>query len=252
MSRQQLQQPQEPRPIISRRSRPAKAPLSREIIITTALDLLTREGLAGLSLRKVAAALDTGPASLYVYVANLAELHALMLDRALAAVALPTDREGGWRDRLNAVLASYLRVLYDGPGLGQLALSTIPAGPYALRLTETLLDLLLEGGIQPAVAAWGVDLLTLHVAAVAAEQSTHRAQGDDTLGPVTQAVGAVSAADYPHIHALRDELLSGGDGARFGWGVEVLINGILHAPDLPPARAGSVLLSVKPMEAQEP
>ncbi|HMA35742.1 MAG TPA: TetR/AcrR family transcriptional regulator C-terminal domain-containing protein [Chloroflexia bacterium] len=240
----------EPRHIVSRRSRPAKPSLSRDVIVSTALDLLTRDGLAGLSLRKVAAALDTGPASLYVYVASLAELHALMLDRALAAVALPAARAGGWRDRLAAVLASYLRVLYNGPGLAQLALTTIPAGPNALRLIETLLDLLLEGGIAPPVAAWAVDLLTLHVAAVAAEQSAHRAQGDDALGPVTRAVAAVSAADYPHIHALRAELLSGGD-TRFGWGVDVLLNGVLHAPDLPPATAGVARPSVNPTAQKE-
>ena len=166
---------QAPRRIVSRRDRPAKPPLSRDAIVATALDLLTRDGLSTLSLRKVAAALDTGPASLYVYVANLAELHALMLDRALGAVELPAAGEGGWRDRLTAVLASYLRVLYDGPGLAQLALSTIAVGPHALRLIETLLDVLLEGGIDPPVAAWAVDLLTLHVTAVAAEQDVRRA-----------------------------------------------------------------------------
>ncbi len=230
---------QEPRHIVSRRNRPAKSPLSREVIVATALDLLTRDGLSGLSLRKVAAALDTGPASLYVYVANLGELHALMLDRALGAVALPVSRAGGWRDRLVAVLASYLRVLCDGPGLAQLALSTIPAGPHTLRLIETLLALLLEGGIDPAVAAWAVDLLTLQVAAVAAEQSVRRVTGD-TFGPITRAVGAASAADYPHIHALRTELFSGGI-ARFGWGIDLLINGILHAPALPTAEAESDL-----------
>ncbi len=240
---------QKPRRIVSRRDRPAKPPLSRDVIVTTALDLLTRDGLSGLSLRKVATALDTGPASLYVYVANLAELHALMLDRALGAVTLPADREGGWRDRLTAVLASYLRVLYDGPGLAQLALSTIPVGPHALRLIETLLDLLLEGGIDPGVAAWAVDLLTLHVAAVAAEQDVRRAQGD-TFGPVTRAVAAVSAADYPHIHALRAELLSGGS-ARFGWVVDVLINGVLHAPDLPRATAGVARPPVNPIDQEE-
>jgi len=231
-------------PIVSRRNRPAKSPLSREVIVTTALALLTQDGLSGLSLRKVAAALDTGPASLYVYVANLAELHALMLDQALGALAFPITQEGGWRDRLKAVLTAYLRVLYDGPGLAQLALSTIPVGPHALRLLETLLDLLLEGGIDPAVAAWAVDLLTLHVAAVAAEQSVRRAQGA-TFGPVTRAVEAAPAADYPHIHALRVELLSGGS-TRFGWGVDVLINGVLHAPALPPVPSAVAPSRVNP------
>lgn len=240
MTKQEIHQ------IVSRRSRPAKAPLGRDIIVTTALDLLSRDGLSGLSLRKVAAALDTGPASLYVYFANLGELHTLMLDRALSAVALPAAREGGWRERLTFVLASYLHVLYNGHGLAQLALSTIPTGPNALRLLETLLELLLEGGIDQAVAAWAVDLLVLHVTSVAAEQSVRRDQGY-SFGPVIGAINAVSEADYPRIHGLREELLSGGL-ARFGWGVDVLINGILHAPTLPIATEDIAKPFVKPTE----
>ncbi|MNI72801.1 hypothetical protein D3C73_1287610 [compost metagenome] len=57
--------------IISRRTMPAKGPLSTEIIIMTALNLLNKEGLKGPSLRKMAIVLDTGPASFYVYVDNL-------------------------------------------------------------------------------------------------------------------------------------------------------------------------------------
>ena len=64
--------------IISRRNRPAKAPLSRDLIVSTALEILERDGLSGLSLRRIATALDTGAASLYVYLANLNELHALI------------------------------------------------------------------------------------------------------------------------------------------------------------------------------
>ncbi len=59
------------------------------MIVSTALHILERDGLSGLSLRRVATALNTGAASLYVYVANLEELHALMLDHALSAMQGP-------------------------------------------------------------------------------------------------------------------------------------------------------------------
>ena len=79
--------------------------------------------MAGLSLRKVAAALDTGAASLYVYVANLDELLGLVLDRVLGEVERPGDPEGDWREQLKTVLRSYFRVLYERPGLAQVALA---------------------------------------------------------------------------------------------------------------------------------
>jgi AcrR family transcriptional regulator len=53
-----------PGEVVSRRARPAKAPLSRDGIVATGLELLSEHGLPGLSLRRIAAALDTGPASL--------------------------------------------------------------------------------------------------------------------------------------------------------------------------------------------
>jgi AcrR family transcriptional regulator len=238
--------------IISRRARPAKAPLSREVIVSTALEVLAQEGLAGLSLRKVAAALDTGPASLYVYVANLRELHELMLDQALGTVSMlsPLEQAGGWRERLTAVLISYLNVLSERPGLAQLALSTIPTSPNALRLIETILGLLLEGGIGPEQAAWAVDLLTLYVAAISAEHDVRRSQGFN-FEAVTQTITNVPAADYPHVHALREQLLSGGGPTRFGWALDVLINGILHAADLPPTTTDSGLPSTRPVELPE-
>lgn len=221
---------QNPRTIVSRRDRPAKAPLSRDVIISTALEILTREGLSGLSMRKVAAALDTGPASLYVYIANLEELHALVLDLALAEVVLSTDRNDDWRTRLKAVMKSYFFVIFSRPGLGQLAMATIPCGPNAMRMTEMLLDLLLEGGVVPAVAAWAVDLILLHVTAIAAEQSVRRNQ-ESPVERVALFYESNSGTEHPHIQALHEDLFSGG-GTRFDWALDVLINGVVHTPNI--------------------
>jgi AcrR family transcriptional regulator len=214
-----------PRKIISRRNRPAKAPLSRDAIVSTALDILERDGLSGLSLRRVAAALDTGAASLYVYVANLEELHALMLDQALGAVQVTEAGSLPWRDRLKTFLLAYLHVLYSRPGLAQLALSTIAAGTNSLRIWETLLGLLKEGEVDDLRAAWGIDLLTLYVTAIAAEQSVRR-ESDEGLGRVKNALSNVSEKQFPLVFASKETLLSGGGETRGDWALDVIINGI--------------------------
>ena len=221
--------PFEPRPVTSRRGGPVKQPLSRDAIVAVALDLLTREGLEGMSLRKVAAALETGPASLYVYVENLQELRAFVLDRALAGVVTAGSPRHDWRRRLAALLESYITVLVRSPGLAQLAMTTIAVGPNALRFVEALLGLLDEGGVAPPTAAWAVDLISLCATAVAAEQS-QRDGTTDPLGPIGHALEAVSANEHPRIHALREHLLSGAGPDRFAWALDVLLNGILHTP----------------------
>jgi AcrR family transcriptional regulator len=218
-----------PREVIGRRNRPAKAPLDRDAIVEAALDLLAREGASGLSLRKVAQALDTGAASLYVYVEGLPELEALVLDRALGDVALPARRRGPFRQRLAAVLRSYLDVLYRRPGLAQLAMRTMAVGPHGLGIVEALLGLFEEAGLAKTTAAWAVDLVMLHATAIAAEQSNWRERGD-VLGPVARAIEGVSKETYPHIHALRGELMSGTPSTRLPWAMDVLINGLLATP----------------------
>ncbi len=215
-----------PRKIVSRRNRPAKAPLSRDVVVAAALQILERDGLAGLSLRRVASALDTGAASLYVYLANLEELHALMLDRALEAVKAPAARGSLWRDRLKALLLSYFHVLYERQGLAQLALSTIACGPHSIRIWECLLGLLKEGGVQDVQAAWGVDLLTLYVTAIAAEQSLRR-DSDQSLRRVENALSTASPVEFPLVTSLREALLSGDGKGRGEWALDIIIDGIV-------------------------
>ena len=69
----------------STRDRPAKAPLSEEAIVDAALAILKSEGLEAVTMRRVAAALDTGAASLYVYVSGREGLLQAMLDRVTAS-----------------------------------------------------------------------------------------------------------------------------------------------------------------------
>ena len=65
----------------STRDRPAKAPLSREAVIDAGLGVLRAEGIEGVTMRRVATELDTGAASLYVYVANRQDLLNQMFDK---------------------------------------------------------------------------------------------------------------------------------------------------------------------------
>jgi len=217
----------------SRRERPAKPALTREGIVTTAVELMRAEGLQKVTMRRLAQELDTGPASLYVYVRNTAELHAAVLDELLGTVESPSfDAGGDWRERLELVLSSYMRMLFDHPSLAQSALVARPSGKHYMNLIETLLALLDEGGVPPAQAAWGVDLLLLCATATAAEHDVQdrAAEAQDDWDAVTRAVHNASPETHPHIAAQADALLSGAPQARMSWGIQMLINGILHTP----------------------
>ncbi|MDR1044290.1 MAG: TetR/AcrR family transcriptional regulator C-terminal domain-containing protein [Candidatus Adiutrix sp.] len=220
----------EKKEIKSRRARPAKAPLSRESIVDQAVEILTRDGLDGLSLRKIAAALDTGAASLYVYVANLEELKSLILDRALGEVEIPPKSKSSWRARLKTTIWSYMKVLTARPGLGQLAVSAVSTGPNTFRLMETIVSLLLEGGLDQRTAAWALDAILVHASAVSAEQDARREQGYP-WERMRQAIDGLDPKAYPNMARLGQSLILSGEGETRGhWAMEFMINGLLTTP----------------------
>jgi AcrR family transcriptional regulator len=216
---------------VSRRDRPAKAPLSRETIVAAALRLLREVGDERLTLRRLASELDTGAASLYVYFANTEELYAAVLDELLGSVDVGRGT-GPWRERLLALLTSYVEVLYAYPALAKTALFTRPSGANSLNLWEAQLALLDEGGVAAADAAWAVDLLLQRATVSAAEYGARArsAESDAEDAHVAEVVDGLSADAHPHLAAAGAALLSGPPAARLAWGFDVLINGALATP----------------------
>lgn len=214
---------------VSRRNRPAKPPLTRQGIVTLAVRILREEGLERATMRRLAAELDTGPASLYVYFHNAAELHGAVLDQLLSELDLHPAASGfDWRDRLVELLASYAELLVAHPSLARSVLALRPSGPNYLRLVDSVLTLLRAGGVPARQAAWGVDLLLAQATSIGAEQgtrgeSTGTDEEEDALSVV---VSEVSAQDFPSIAGVAGDLLSGTGEQRTRWGFAVLIQGI--------------------------
>ncbi|MGW5876764.1 TetR/AcrR family transcriptional regulator [Nocardiopsis terrae] len=76
--------------------------LNVDRIVAAATDLADAEGLAALSMRRVAEALGVGTMSLYTYVPGKGELIDLMVDTAYADLDTQ-ERSGAWRDRLRRI-----------------------------------------------------------------------------------------------------------------------------------------------------
>ena len=98
-------------------------------VVTAAIELADAEGLAAVTMRRVAQALGVAPMSLYTYVPGKAELLDLMLD-AIYARMPRTDLSGmEWRDRVIAI-ARENRELYDQhPWATTVSTSRPPLGP---------------------------------------------------------------------------------------------------------------------------
>ncbi|MFC3451574.1 TetR/AcrR family transcriptional regulator [Amycolatopsis speibonae] len=216
----------------SRRERPAKPALTRDGIVAAAVGILREEGLRKVTMRRLAQELDTGAASLYVYVRNTAELHAAILDELLGTIPVPPS-EGGWRDRLERLLTAYTSMLLEYPGLALSALVARPSGENYLRLVENLLVLLAEGDVPPERRAWGIDILLQHATATAAEHADQ--ETPDDWDALARAVRDADETTHPQIAAHAADLLTGRPAQRMSWGLRVLITGITDTA-VPPER----------------
>jgi AcrR family transcriptional regulator len=215
---------------VSRRDRPAKPPLSRAGAVAVALRIMQEEGLERVTMRRLAAELDTGPASLYVYLQNMAELHGAILDELLVGLELP-DPAGashGWREELVGLLTGYTQLLLGQPSLARSILALRPSGPHYVRLIDTLLGLLHAGGVPVAQAAWGVDLLLQHGTATAAEHGVRNEaiEAEAEQDAFVEALNDAADADCPNIARARHELFSGTGSQRLAWMFDAIITGI--------------------------
>lgn len=214
---------------VSRRERPAKPALTREGIVAVALRILREEGLERVTMRRLAGELDTGPASLYVYVRNMAELHGALLDELLADLDPTQSGDAGvWRDELVGLLVAYTTMLLRYPSLARSVMVLRPTGRRYLRLVETILGLLRIGGATVRQAAWGVDILLQQATASAAEHGTRNGstEADAEQEALERALHGASADDYPHIAWASGDLFAGTGEERLRWGFTTLINSL--------------------------
>jgi AcrR family transcriptional regulator len=205
----------------SRRDRPAKALLSRSVIVDAALELVAQNGLDAVTLRKVADHLDTGPSSLYVYVENRDELLERMLDRALSEVAEVPIKHKRWRRRLVELFTEVLEVLDRYPGIAQAASASPLSSPAAAAVGDNALGLLREGGLGQQSAVWTRDTLVLFTVATAIQHAAMRRMEPAHAG--RQPEDADDAAVAEHGSVGPDD--GGGEGEQFTFALNAIIRG---------------------------
>jgi AcrR family transcriptional regulator len=218
----------------STRDRPAKPPLSEEAVIDAALAILQSEGLEAVTMRRVASALDTGAASLYVYVSGRDALLAAMLDRVTATIELETPDPARWRAQLHALLLRMHAALVAHPGIAAATVADPPPTEAILQLAENMLGILLAGGLHPQDAAWACDIFTLLVTAAAIEDDDRRARGlgedrarQEYVGELYSTFANLSPGRFPLLVAHAAEMVAGDGEERFRFAVDVVVDGVV-------------------------
>ncbi|MFI5692951.1 TetR/AcrR family transcriptional regulator [Kribbella sp. NPDC051586] len=215
-------------------TRTPKEPLNRERIVDAAMRVLVDQGYEAVSMRKVAQALGTGPASLYAHVANKRELDQLLVERAASQMRYdePID-PARWQEQLKSMMREMLRAMRANPGVARAAIGSVPLGERALLTTERILTLLKAGNVPDQAAAWAVDLIPLYVTAVAFEETVQSASDwtpedvERFIRELREYFESLPPDRYPLTVALSSSLTAGATGdERFEFGIAVITAGL--------------------------
>ncbi|MFB7668652.1 TetR/AcrR family transcriptional regulator C-terminal domain-containing protein [Kitasatospora sp. NPDC056138] len=137
----------------SRRKGAPEQALASERIVVAAIAVADEEGLAAVSMRRVAAELGAATMSLYRHVSDKDDLLLQMMDTAFSEWPLPADPPEGWRERLELAARQLWAMFRRHPWLAP-ALSVTRPQPIASALpyTEWVLACLVGCGLDLSTA----------------------------------------------------------------------------------------------------
>ena len=144
-----------------------RQPLTRDRILNAALSLADEEGLAALSMRKVAAMVDVEAMSLYNHIANKADIIDGITDLVAGEIDLPTP-DFDWKGEMKVRSQSAHRVLMRHPWAATQFQQPRAPGPHMMTYIDATLGCLAAVGFQsPGKRAWLIPQLVdglLHAA----------------------------------------------------------------------------------------
>jgi AcrR family transcriptional regulator len=195
---------------------PVRARFTLAEIRQAALQIVDRDGLAGLSMRSLAGALGTGPMTLYNYVKDREGIEELVVEAVIAEVAIPAPA-GDWRRDAEAVATALWQAVRAHPAAIPLVLTRRSASATAFAPAEALIRALSSGGLAET------DLLAAFRSVLGLVMGTAQAE---LTGPLTAQVGELAAQDNPHIAALAEASQRSAPADDFGRGLGFLLDGI--------------------------
>jgi AcrR family transcriptional regulator len=201
--------------------------------VAAALAIADAEGLAAVSMRRVASDLGSGTATLYRYITNRDELVDLMVDAAQGEDPLP-EPTPDWRAGLAAVAHGQRATLLRHPWLAGELSGRPSLGPNALRRTESALraaaaltpDITLASQTLGVVNAYVLGSVATQQATRSAEQRTGltEEQWQRSVGPY---IGKVLAAgEHPMLARRVHEVEESDPDVEFAFGLDCVLDGL--------------------------
>ena len=212
-----------------------KPGLNVEAIVAAAIDIANAEGLAAVSMARVAKAVGFTTMSLYRYVTNKDELLQLMWNASADGV-LEFELEGeSWRSRLLSWAMAQRDAIARNIWIVQMPMATPPLAPNSLTWMELGLEALDDTGLEHGDKMRVLGLIASHAlidARMAFDAQQAMGAGAKPVDYTTILREVIEEERFPRLHRIAwsgeaDQPEPGGDPyAEYRFDLEVMLDGI--------------------------
>jgi len=205
--------------------------LSRARIVKAALRIVDRDGLSGLSMRKLGASLGVDPMAIYHYLPNKGALYDAIVEAVMEEVAIPV---GSDREEPLEWLKAMARACKDALLAHPNALAVIGARPIrtrpAMLLIEQMIGRLMELGLPLMVAMAGVNTCAHYILGSVQSYVPHLTNSSiHQHGELPREM--LKPEEFPNLCMVAE---TSGEGhpfeTEFEIGLDALLRGFLSAP----------------------
>ncbi len=214
--------------------------LTRERIISAAMELIEREGVDAVSMRRIAAQLDSGVMALYNHVPSKAALLEGVAEQVMSGIDFSVDPDASWEDQVRAQARAFREALRAYPRCAMVTVSRPATSAAELLPMEHALGLLRSAGFGEEDAVRVVRMFIgyiigslLREVGVAPGLVPQRPLGhDQSVLEADRPIG-LDPGEFPLVTSMSAEIMQRDHDADFEFGLNLLVHAI---SELRPAR----------------
>ena len=207
-----------------------RAPLTKERVLRAAVDLLDRDGIDALSMRKLGQELGVEAMALYRHVRNKDDILDGAIDVVLAEIEIPRPR-GDWQASMRRLALAARQVMLRHPWAPPVIVERPEIGPATLRHINAVMEILTGAGFSLEMSHHAIHVLGSRM--LGFTQDPFDDSADTRPDPETAArLARELGANYPYLGELAAAVSHEGglggcdDDFEFEFGVDLILEGL--------------------------
>jgi AcrR family transcriptional regulator len=206
-----------------------RAPLTRERVLRTAMDLADTGGIEALSMRRLGQELGVDAMALYRHVQNKDDLLDGIVELIVAEIARPPANQN-WKGNLREQAMAARRVMLRHPWARRVLEDRPKGGPVFLAYVESVLGTLRDNGFSIELAHHVLHVMGSRIFGFNQDLFEDKAQAAPSPEDVSNLIRAL--APFPHVIEMAQSVSHDGvlgpcdDDVEFAFGLDLILDGL--------------------------